>query len=116
MNLCIDYNWGVGFFLSVFFRSRGQTLLAASLTVSRAPVQDDDDVGDDDDDDDDDDDVSNDGNEEVQMTFSAESQIRQEMTKGGATKKKEDLHNYFLDIKKYLMLDCPPRECLAVQC
>ena len=83
MNLCIDYNWGVGFFFSVFFRSRGQTLLAASLTVSRAPVQDDDDVGDDDDDDDndnddddggnDDDDVSDDGNEEVQITFSAES-------------------------------------------
>ena len=83
MNLCIDYNWGVGFFFSVFFRSRGQTLLAASLTVSRAPVQDDQDAGDDDfddgedsDDDDDsndDDDVGDDGNEEVQKTFSAES-------------------------------------------
>ena len=73
MNLCIDYKWG-GFFL-VFFRSRGQTLLAASLKVSRAPVQDDDEEYFDDDNDggNDDDDVGDNGNEEVQITFSAES-------------------------------------------
>ena len=57
-------------FLQCFFRSRGQTLLAASLTVSRAPVQNDyEDYFNDDDDDDD----SNDGDEEEQITFSAES-------------------------------------------
>ena len=63
----------LGFSSVFFFRSRGQTLLAASLTVSRAPVQDDHDHDHDDGDDSDDDDIGDDGYEELQMTFSAES-------------------------------------------